>query len=774
VVSTIAKWRDKLLYGPVAPYRGSDAVVYEPTPQPLRTSWVFDSHVVTEASGGGGRGKTPKSTSLAYAENDAWGQENIMRSFMGLTPRERKETLLAIFLANPWASNCIDTIALYIVSGGMTIEPRVPNPDKSQRKKIEELLLRINEDWDFNQYVYDSLTDQDIFGETFTEYTMYGGAPYQLFSTDCITMDAEHDKFGRAVRYKQQLNLTTEVNYLDKNTIIRWWNPHKRAKVDPFSPLERVQDAILLDKKMVNWSTTFFQKGAKFPYWVEFQGDQDEAERYLTWFKQNYTGEKNAHLPPVAYNGAKFHEFGSGAVDIDFESGLNRQQTIVLSAFHVPPSIACIAESGNRLTDMSDGQRKILQYIACDPRRHRFFEKFNYRLIFPYFGNDYYVSTRYADFRDDKSLAEVADIRVRNGSLKINEARQEMGRDAYTDGGDVPVIVTTKEVTPVPRLDDLETEQRTTAKQTLDQGDLNTEMLKAKVEQAKNPPPPIMPPQSPSNGKPPVKSSGGGRQQPPKQQAPKNANKRDKQESAAPSFTRDNLTQSLRTLFTEVEQRAASHVQKGKDPSFAYDFTTEERTKLISQLAYGYREAIMQAYTRAAAVAHLHPSGIYGTRENIRSNHTALPWAEEQAHSIIGTYREQVAKFVSESHAEGNLNEGLVHRAKEIIQKVASSIADFLSWKIPQIVNVAWMTGTNEGTDQAVQDILDEATTPDGSDIPVQNMRVRVLPMESSNDLCAEWAGRDFDLTEYDDIPDFPIHPGCPHYKELYDAGGEE
>lgn len=468
----------------------------------LRTSWVFDSHVMTEASGSRSSSKNPQAVSLAWDE-DRWNIDSSAKnSWTGLTHRERKETLLQIFLTNPWASNCIDTIALYIISGGMTIEPRVPNPDKSQRKKIEQLLLRINEDWDFNQYVYDMLTDEMIFGETFGEYTMAGGVPYQLFSIDCLTMDTEHDMYGRALRYKQQLSSTSKVNYLKTDNIIRWWNPHKRAKVDPFSPLERVQDAILLDKKMVNWQTTFFQKGAKFPYSIEFQGDRDEADRFLTWFKQNFTGEKNAHLPPVTYNGAKLNPTGKGSIDIDFDRGLDRQQTIVLSAFHVPPSIACIAESGNRLTDMSDGQRKILQYIACDPRRHQFFEKFNYRLIRPYFGEDYYVSTRYADFRSEEDLAKVQDMRIRNGSLLIDEVRQEIGKEAYVKGGDVPVIVTSKEVTPIPRLDDLEDEQRTTAKQALDAGDLNNQMLAAKVEQAKNPPPPppMLPPGQQNQG----------------------------------------------------------------------------------------------------------------------------------------------------------------------------------------------------------------------------------------------------------------------------------
>lgn len=485
-------WLDSLLYGPRPSAPSSAQIVAIPPPQPtLRTSHVFDTHVITEASGGGGKGKLPQSVSLAWGENP-WSSEVQARDWTGLTHRERKETLLQIFLANPWASNCIDTIALYITSGGFTLMPRpgVEKPDQRQHDEIQEFLLRINEGWDFNQYVYDMLTDDMIFGEAFTEFTLQGGKPYQLFSIDCLTMDTEHDRYGRVTRYKQQLNLTDQVNYLDPKTIIRWWNPHKRAKVDPFSPLERIQDAILLDKKMVNWTTTFFQKGAKFPYYVKFPGDRDEADRYLTWFKQNYTGEKNAHLPPVAYNGAEFVPMGKGAIDIDFDSGLDRQQVIVLSAFHVPPSIACIAESGNRLTDMSDGQRKILEYVACDPRRHRFFEKFNNRLIQPYWP-DWYVSSRYADFRSDSELAKTQDMRIRNGSVTINETRQEMGKDAYKKGGDVALFAVSKEVTPVERLDEMADEQRQTAQQALDAADLNNELLQEKVKQAKEPPQPV-------------------------------------------------------------------------------------------------------------------------------------------------------------------------------------------------------------------------------------------------------------------------------------------
>jgi len=484
------RWLDWLLYG------GSTQLVAVPPVQEIavlkqaeeargRSSLIFDSHIMTEAASS----KNPQAVSLAWDEGRAFGYNVAPQNWMGMTPRERKETLLSIFLANPWASNCIDTIALYITSGGYTIEPRVDKPDERQRDDIEAFLRRINEDWDFDQYVYDQLTDEDIFGECFTEFTMKQGKPYQLFPIDCLTMDTEHDKYGRVTRYKQQLTSTSVVNVLDPKTIVRWWNPHKRAKVDPFSPLEGIQDAILLDKKMVNWTTTFFQKGAKFPFSVEGISDQDEADRFLTWFKANYTGEKNAQTPFVAWGGATLKPMGKGSIDIDFDKGLDRQQSIVLANFHVPPSIACISETGNRLTDMSDSQRKILQYIACDPRRRRFFEKFNYRLIHPFFGEDYYVSTRYADLRSETDLAKVADMQVRNGTRLIDEVRQEEGKDAYPDGiGQVPVIVVTREVIPVPRLKDLENEQKQTAQVTLDQAKANADLAQTKAKQAKENP----------------------------------------------------------------------------------------------------------------------------------------------------------------------------------------------------------------------------------------------------------------------------------------------
>jgi hypothetical protein len=431
----------------------------------------------------------PQAISLAWDERGRWSVDAAPMSWLGMTPRERKETLLQIFLANSWASSCIDSIGLYIVSGGLTIEPRVENPDERQRKKIEELLMRINDDWDFNQFVYDQITDKLIFGENFTEFTLSGGMPYQLFSLDCITMDTDFDRYGRITQFKQQLSSTTQINYCDPKTIIRWWNPHKRAKVDAFSPLERMQDAIWLDKNMINWQTNFFRNGGRYPYYIKGLTDQDEADRVNVYWRDNFTGIKNAHKIPSLWGEAELAALGSdGPVDMSFDKGLDRTQSIVLATLHVPPSIACISETGNRLSDMSESQLKIMEFIACAPHKNTFFEKFNYRLIYPFYGTDWYVSSRYADLRAGESIAKIQDVRVRNGTRTIDETRQEDGKAPYTDGsGAVPIIITTKEVTPVPRLKDLEDEQKQTAQVTLDTAKANADLATTKAKQAKEP-----------------------------------------------------------------------------------------------------------------------------------------------------------------------------------------------------------------------------------------------------------------------------------------------
>lgn len=462
-----------------------------------RSSWAYDAHVVSEAAvpGRSTGSKAPQTLSLAWDERDAWGLDLASRSWQGLTPTERKSILLDIYINNPWVSACIDVIVKRVFSGGFTIE-KIDEEAKDNQAHYDQLMefcLRVNDDWDFNQYGRASLTSEMIYGECYTEIVWKAGLPFELYNVDCLTMGYKPNRYGQIDQYYQEMPSTLMRNTLDPRNIIRWWFPHPRASIDPFAPAEKVSDAVLIDKKMINWMTTFFQKGARFQYYIKGLAGENEADRFMAWFDQNISGEKNAHRPPATWGNAEFAPLGNaGALEMDFQKGLDRMRTIVFAAFGVPPAAVSIIESGNIGGGTGEDQDKSLIFNACDPVKQQFLEKLNYRIVQQGFHiDDYRIGLRYADYRSDESVAKVQDMRIRNGSRTVDEMRQEDGKRPYAKGGSVPIIITTKEVTPLPRVDDLEDEQRQSA-----QLDLQTKQ--ATVEKLKQPPQPpaLLPGQS--------------------------------------------------------------------------------------------------------------------------------------------------------------------------------------------------------------------------------------------------------------------------------------
>lgn len=462
-------------------------------PPPLRTSIVFESHV-QEAGKASSRSKLPQTISSAWDERNQWGDTNI--TWQGLTSQERKLIMLDVYLNNPWVSACVDVIAKRICSGGFTVEKiDEEGPDNQQHlDTLNEFLLRINPDWDFLQLSRALIMDKLIFGECYSELTWKNGQPWQLFKADCIPMGYKANRYGQIEQFYQEMQWSRERNYLDPNNIIRWWFPHPRASIDPFAPAEKVSDAVLLDKKMMNWMRTFFQKGSKFPFSVEGVGDQDEADRFLQFFRQNFTGEKNAHAPFVTWGNAKLVWNSAQKLDMDFSMGLDRMRTIVFAAFGVPPAAVSIIESGNIGGGTGEDQDKSLIFNACDPVKGAYLEKLNDRIVKRGFGiTDYRIGLKYADYRSDESVAKVEDMRIKNGSRTVNEIRLEGGKKPYKRGGDVPFEFSTKEIVPLQRLDEIADEQKQSAAVALVSAQAAADLAQTKAKQAKEPPEPVPP-----------------------------------------------------------------------------------------------------------------------------------------------------------------------------------------------------------------------------------------------------------------------------------------
>ncbi len=416
--------------------------------------------------------KASRALSLAWDENEALGlPPDQRRQGQGatLTDMERKETLWNAYLNIPWISASIDTTARRIVSGGYAIDPvKEGQGDKNNRKLLEDFILRTDENWDFLQFIESVATDLGIFGESFAEIVWKNGQPYAIHKIDCITMNYRLAPTGEILGYSQKLTHSTQEIYFEPRDIIRWWRPSPRASMQALSFIEKLNNAVFSDQNMVNWQHRFFRQGAKPPYWIETPGDEEEARRLIAFHRENYTGAKNAHIPPVMYGGAQLHEFNRPSVDIDFGGGRKGNRDEILAVSGTPPAMVNVIETGNIGGGTGESQHKAFQYNTTDPLKRLIMEKFNYRITQQGFGiYDWLITTRYADYRDDKEIVDVQDKRVRVGLSTPDEERAAMGRKPYKKGGSTPVIVAGKDVIPIERLDEIADEQRQQAQLSL-------------------------------------------------------------------------------------------------------------------------------------------------------------------------------------------------------------------------------------------------------------------------------------------------------------------
>lgn len=497
-------------------------------------------------------GSPVKSFSLAWDETEALGiTADMRRSGPGmLSDQDRKETLYKAYLQSVWISACVDVIAKRITSGGYTIdyvgENDEPTDDElAQKKDLDTFLKHINDDEDFLALVRGHLTDLGIYGESYEEIVMKGGKPFELYKVDCATMNYTLDRHGRTIKYTQNMTHSTDTVTFEPEEVIRWWLPDPKAGKKALSPIERILGSVDSDVHMADWVRSFFRRGARPNFWIEFAGSKEEADRFVVWLRENYTGMANAHVPLILYDGAKLNEIGKGSVDIDFGKGRDLAKNEILAGYQVPPAIISQIESGNIGGGTGESQEKSFLHNACDPLRSLYFEKFNDRIVKQGFGiTCWRVGTRYADFRSDTDIVKIYDTEIRNGSLNVNEVRGEMGKISV-EGGDVNIFATSREIQPISRLESLDDEQSQQAQAQL-------ELTQAQVQKMKEPPPPppvhvVAPP-----------ADGQNLPTAPKPAQPPADNEQEKQERAALSRDIHRLIEALnaRAREEEVQERA--------------------------------------------------------------------------------------------------------------------------------------------------------------------------------------------------------------------------
>ncbi len=193
----------------------------------------------------------------------------------------------------------------------------------------------------------------------------------------------------------------------------------------------------------------------------------------------------------------------------------------------------------------------------------------------------------------------------------------------------------------------------------------------------------------------------------------------------------------------------------------AYAFTQEDISALASLLSSAYLAAMQRAAQRALTT--LHAAGAQGWQPLAAQIRAAEAQALEAAKGIAATFTSLLEGFL---RGLGSL----LNDAQAAVGRIADWARGLFQWKVPQIVNVTCGSGNDAGTSAVVEDLLDgtlvDADEPDLV-IGANGYQFTVEPEESSNDTCKDYAGKTFSMDQWDEVPDFPIHPECPHEKIL-------
>lgn len=203
----------------------------------------------------------------------------------------------------------------------------------------------------------------------------------------------------------------------------------------------------------------------------------------------------------------------------------------------------------------------------------------------------------------------------------------------------------------------------------------------------------------------------------------------------------------------------------------AYALTKDDITSLATIITQSRLNIAQTSYRRAQRTTGLAPN--YTVKNSLQRQIERQ--SAKDAQSIAETYQDLLRTFLetmlearSLSKTWSDVFSNVRDAVTALVAGVGVWLSDFLPWKTKQIANVTCGSGLNDGIDQFIEDNYgNEIDTESGEVVNWKDYAVIVLPSESSSDLCKDYAGQTFDLSEYDTIPEFPAHTGCPHYKQI-------
>jgi HK97 family phage portal protein len=363
--------------------------------------------------------------------------------------RSMLQQLYESYLACPWSWAAVNAISRTITAGGLSFdwdtddgEGDEEQPDKpTEVLACEKLFKFTNKREDIRQLMRSVIADLLVFGDAFIEIVWMAGYPVALYSLDSPSMNLIADPHGDVTSYVQITEFGQRAEFTP-NEVIHISLDSPRSGLFGVSP---TQAALLPITAWLFAAATLketFRKGNPTTLHVDHPQSMAEPEtnRWLARFMQRNIGPRNIGVPVITRGGATVKELAASKID-EFLHTLDQKRDEILATYGVPPAEATVIESGNLGGGTGESQRKTYLMNTCGPIAALVLEKINYHLVRQGFGIEgWHVKFPEVDMRDSKTIEDIRDMRVRNGSWTLNKYRTEIG-EMPVDGGDAAVLV---------------------------------------------------------------------------------------------------------------------------------------------------------------------------------------------------------------------------------------------------------------------------------------------------------------------------------------------
>lgn len=377
---------------------------------------------------------------------------------------------------------CITSLKEKVTKTEWVIKSKDPMVDVEQSRidKLTELFNNPNPQDTWREFIDKVMEDLLVLDTSCIEKTRFPeGELAQLYYVDAATIRPVFDEFGNQdipIKLKT-LNgeETLPVSYLqifnnsmyggpESGDIVAAWpkkdficfHMHPQGAMERFgyglSPIESVLQVVNNLLNSDNYNGSYFDEGSFPPIIMQLAGNiqQRDLEAYREYMYSELAG--NFHRPAIMAGGGelKIHNLkDSSNRDMQFMEYTNWLAKLMCAAFGLSPQDIGLTDSvgGKNVAEEQADLSNQKGYSSC---LHLIEEIINNQIILKDFGfKDLQFKFVLDDSTDPEVQTKIHDTKLKNGTITINEVREEEGKIPFESWADQPLLLTAEGYKPL-------------------------------------------------------------------------------------------------------------------------------------------------------------------------------------------------------------------------------------------------------------------------------------------------------------------------------------